>query len=129
MKVFKPDIRYCFFQSYEEYEQFRNRLKVGECIRLPNMEPFTEAIRRLAGVLSKDYQSVVAVRTGKEEGFILDHDIEYWLFDSWEEMNRVRKMGILLPPIHPFTEWIRHKAGITSKEYTFILAVKTKRSR
>lgn len=125
-KVFKPDIRFCFFKTYNEYEKFRNNLEIGECMRLPNMQPFTEALRRLAGVSNVDYQSVVAVNSEKAAGLVLEDEIEFWFISSWEEAGEIQKRGkgIMLIEIHPFSEWLRHKAGVTNKEYTFILAVK-----
>ena len=125
-KVFKPDIRFCFFKTYNEYEKFRNSLEIGECMRLPNMEPFTEALRRLANVTNTDYQSVVAVNSKKAAGLVLEDEIEFWFISSWEEAGEIqnRGKGIMLIEIHPFSEWLRHKAGVTNKEYTFILAVK-----
>ena len=69
---------------------------------------------------------MVAVNSEKAAGLVLEEEIEFWLISSWEEAveTQRRGKGIMLMKIHPFSEWLRHKAGVTNKEYTFILAVK-----
>lgn len=129
IKVFRPEIEFCFFKTYHEYEQFRNSLEIGDSIRLYNMDPFTEGLRRLADISNAEYQSVVAVVSGKESGLVLEERMEFWFFNSWEEMHGYRRRGILLRSINSFSEWLRHKAGVTNKEYTYILAMKEERGR
>ena len=127
-KIFRPDIKFCFFKTYDEYERFRNELDPGDCIRLQNMVPFTEALRRLTGVKNTEFQSVVAVRAGKEAGLVLEDEIEFRFFNTYEEFGRFQSLNkcIWITSITPFAEWLRHLAGVTNKEYIYILAMKRK---